>query len=408
MSQIQLLIVSDAVSSPTGLARVARELAVRIHTHLSDTFELATAGYGGTYSRKFPWKQYSFQKLTDWTIPELPGIWQDFAGDRKGIILWVWNASWLPWLANPDLLPPSDLKTFLQSGQFENWIYVPVDAEGPYGKMVESQGEILKKFDRVLAYTKFGADVIDRTCGWEEGTTAHLPHGTDGTVFYPRDRHEARQGFVARVTNQGTQIISDDVLLAGCVATNTARKDWGLAFETCAELLRKGVNIGLWAHTDRFQKAWDLLSLADEFGMRERVIFTNGHLSDEDMAWAYAACDCVLAIGSGEGWGLSSSEALACGIPAITGDYAGAAEFTPQGLKITPVGYRYEGYYANKRPVFRAMDWANRVLEVIQPADSICSLLNSKYFWGSCWQKWAAWLLEGVHGKTQGACNGKS
>lgn len=401
---IPILLVSDSVSSPTGLARITRELALRIHANLSDTFEVATCGPGGTWSKKFPFKQYPVF-VQNWTIPELPGVWYDFAGDRKGIMLFVWNASWLEWVSDPDILPDGDLKTFLKSDRIEKWIYAPIDGAGADGKLVKSQAKMFNGFNRVLAYTKFGANVIDRTCGWLEGTTPYLPHGTDETVFFPRDRKEARACFIEKVVQKGVGLIADDILLCGCVATNTPRKDWGLAFETCGELLKRGVNVGLWAHTDRFQKAqvWDLLALADEFGMRLRTIFTNGNLDDDAMSWAYAACDVTLGIGSGEGWGLPNSEALACGVPCITGDYAGAAEFTPEAFKIKPAAFRLDGYYCNKRPVFHAKDWADKVIEVVEwmKGKPKIPLLLQQYAWKNCWPAWEEWLLEGVHGKQE-------
>jgi glycosyltransferase involved in cell wall biosynthesis len=394
MSQIPLLLISDSVTSPSGLARITRELASRIHAHLSETFEVATAGYGGTYSRQYPWKQYPFQRLQDWTIPELPGIWNDFAGERKGVILAVWNHSWLPWMANPNLLPDGDLKSFLKSGRCEFWLYAPIDAEGPNGKLDNSQAAIFQGFDRVLAYTKFGADIIDRTCDWGKGITEHLPHGTDDTLFYPRDRREARSCFIEKVVQNGKGLISEDVLLLSAIATNTPRKDWGLFFEVCGELLSRGVNVGAWCHTDRFQKpqCWDLRSLAYEFGMKQRTIFTNGHLSDDDMAWGYAACDCVLGIASGGGWELPLAEALACQIPVVTGNYSGPTEFVSKECLIEPVGFRFEGYYSNRRPVFRASDWAYKVMELRGQKIE----LDPKFYWKNCWPKWSEWLLDGV------------
>jgi len=400
MSRIPLLLLSDSITAPTGLARITRELAVRIHANLSETFEVATCGQGGTYSRQFGFTQYPVMVAPNWTVPQLPYVWRDFAGDRKGVILAIWNQSWLPWMANPDSLPDGDLKSFLKSGQFETWLYCPIDAEGPGGKLPASQAEILTKFNRVLAYTKFGADVIDRTCGWEKGCIEHLPHGTDDLVFHPRSRKEARACFLEKVVQKGQGIISDEVLLLGICATNTSRKDWGLGFEVCAELLRRGVNVGLWAHTDAYQKAqcWDLPTLADSFGMKQRTIFTNAHLDDEAMAWGYAACNATLGIGS-EGWGYPISESLACGVPCVTMDYAGATEYTPVGLRITPAAYRFDGYYANKRPVFHVNDWADKVWQCyVQGVEPRVSLLDEKYFWKDCWDEWAAWLLEGVHG----------
>jgi len=400
---IPLLIVSDSITAPTGLARIARELAVRIHANLSETFEVATCGQGGTYSRQFGFTQYPVMVAPNWTIPQLPYVWRDFAGDRKGVILFIWNQSWLPWMANPDSLPDGDLKSFLNSGQFETWLYCPIDAEGPMGKLPASQAEILTKFNRVLAYTKFGADVIDRTCGWEQGCTEYLPHGTDDATFHPRSRKEARACFLEKVVQKGQGLISDDVLLLGICATNTPRKNWHLGFEVCAELLRKGKNVGLLAHTDAFQKSqsWDLLTLADSFGMKQRTIFTNSHLDDDQMTCWYAACYCTLGIGDGEGFGYPLSESLAMGIPVIHGNYAGGADFVPKKFLVDPVAYRGEGYYCNRRPVFNPKDWADRVQQACVPGYGTTgkSLLNPKYLWKNCWPAWAEWLERGVHGE---------
>ena len=249
----------------------------------------------------------------------------------------------------------------------------------------------------MLAYTKWGAEVIDRTMEsdplWIGPKTSYLPLGTDEKIFYPRSRKEARRLVVNRLAHKNG-IVSDDITLIGIVATNTPRKDWALGFEICAELLRRGVNVGLWAHTDQFRKNWDLISLAESFGMRQRTILTSGHIPDEHMAWGYAACDCTLGIGS-EGWGLPISESLAMGIPCITGDYAGQTEFTPSNLRVKPVGFRYEGYWANKRPVFNAAEWADRV-QLATSNNQRESLLDRRYFWGGCWPEWESWLRNGI------------
>jgi hypothetical protein len=95
MSQIPFLVISDAVTSPTGLGRIGRELCIRIHQDLSDVFRLGTLGYGGNTSRVFPWQQYVLSNPDNWKIPELPRTWLDFAGKQPGIILFILNASWL-------------------------------------------------------------------------------------------------------------------------------------------------------------------------------------------------------------------------------------------------------------------------------------------------------------------------
>ena len=396
-----LLIVSDSVTSYTGFGRVTRELAIRIHSELSDVIRLGTAGYGGNTSRAFPWQQYTIFNLQQWAMPELPAIWNDFAGDEKGILMFLFNASWLWWVAEPDKLPDGDLKGFMKAKPFESWVYFPVDSEGPNGRLSEQEFKIFSAFDRILTYTKWGAEVVDNTLkahGGFKAATEHRPHGTDDKIFFPRDRHEARQSFIERIVRRGAKgVIDDKITLIGVCATNTPRKDWALAFGVCKELLDRGVNVGLWAHTDRFKKDWDLFALADEFDLRLRTIFTNNHLTDEDMSWGYAACDCTLSIGLGEGWGLSGSESLACGIPTIHGNYAGQVEYMPSGLLVEPAAFRHEGFFASKRPVFRVKDWADRVLDCLgSGTEKRESILDPKFYWKNCWPEWGDWFRAGL------------
>lgn len=405
MSKIPFLFVSDSISSASGLGgRITRELSTRLYGHCSDIFDVATAGYGGTYSKRFPFPQYPFQKMENWLVPELPGIWLDHAGDRRGIVMFIWNASWLPWVADPSIIPDidayRDLKTWLKSGLFEKWIYAPVDSVGPNGKLSDEERRIFLGFDRVLAYTKFGADLINETIGLNGESLAkieYIPHGIDERVFYPRDRNRARELFTERVVGKESGKISPDITLLGVVATNTPRKDYGLCFEICRELLDRRVNLGLWCHTDRFRKNWDLLAMAESFGMKLRTVFTNQHLSDESMAIGYAACDCTLGIGSGEGWGSPIGESLAMGVPCVTGNYAGATQYTPPGMLVQPVAFRWDGYYTNSRPVFRAVDWAQRIMNVLPLGyEPRLSLMSPRYDWKNLWLEWEEWFRQGA------------
>lgn len=394
--QTPLLVISDAPTGPSGLGRITRELVQRIHSDLSDVFRVATLGYGGEVSKELPWPQYTMESSNSMQIPELPHVWEDFAGDEKGIVLCILNASWLRWFVDPSVLKVGELRSFLKKAPFQKWLYMPVDSVGPNDRLSADEKKVISGFDRVLAYTKFGADAIDRTMQVDSPFTPHLPHGTDDSVFYPRDRDKARETFIPRLFNNKPGKIDSAVTLIGVCATNSARKDWPLAFETCAELLRRGLNVGLWAHTDRFKGNWNLPALADEFGMTQRVIFSNCNLKDEDLAWAYAACDVTLGIGS-EGWGLPISESLAMGVPCITGDYAGATEFVPPVYRMLPVAYRYDGYYNSKRPVFVADEWAVRIQDLLRTTEGKRHpLLANCFYWDNCWPQWAEWLREGL------------
>ena len=293
MSKTPLLLMSDSPNGSTGLGMVTGYLARLIQLHLSDVCEVAVAGLGDRGEQKQPFPVYPFSDFSGWQIPQLPWIWKQFAGDRKGIILSVLNIAWMQWFAYPEELPYGEFRDFLMSGRFDLWSYVPVDSVCLNDKLSSHEEKILRRLGRVLAYTKFGADTIDRTLGNDLGTTPHIPHGTDDTIFYPRSRKEARATLTTRI-GKGNRPISDDIILIGIFATNTARKDWPLGIEVCGRLVEKGYNIGLLIHTDRMGPTnWNLTKLCLGFGLQGRTIESTMPLDKEEMPWLYAACDVV-------------------------------------------------------------------------------------------------------------------
>lgn len=424
MIQQPLLLLSDAISGHSGLARIARDLAIRIHADMPQ-YRVGTLGVGGNISTssRFPFPNYSIQQL-DRMIPlDLPQVWEDFAGIvgdgrqedgpgsipgavRKGTLFTIWNASWTLWLSKPDILPQGHpIRAFLETKPFKKWIYCPVDGHCPDGTLGFQGADALVGFDRVLAYTKYGADVIEKTMlhwGGVEMDIPHLPHGLDVSVFRPRDRRLARQTMVSRLTNGAKSgLIADNQVVLGVVATNSFRKDWGLAFETCAELLRRGHDVLLWGHTDALQPRvgtalyWDIPALIRQFGMEQRVLISAHHFSDDDMAWGLSACDAAMAVGSGEGWGFPIAEALACGVSIIHGDYAGGAEFTPQRLRVEPLGYRLEPGWSIRRPTHGANHWADTVEFSLTDQGKELAKLPDYINWKNAWPEWKTWLSEG-------------
>lgn len=407
-----LLVLSDAPTSSTGLGRITRELCQHIAADLSDTFRLGSLGFGGGASRSLPWEQWRIQRTENFVAMDLEDVWQEFAGDEGGVLLTIWNPSWVDWLSDPKRVTDMSLRRFLENRPFELWCYVPVDGDGIGGRLPESVTKAIAGFDRVLAYTDYGAKVIDRSLVWASGQPAqsiadqwrrdttrhvpvqHLPHGLDRTVFFPRDRREARRTFMQKVKGHGPEVgaLREGLLLLNCIATNSARKCWPLAMETLAELVQRGAEAAMWCHTDALQRHWDLVMLADEFGVTDRIVATIGKLTNEQMAQGYAASDIGLGIAEGGGFEYPVYESIACGVPAIHCNYAGAAEFLPEEHKIEPITYRYDGFHAIKRPVSSPQAWADRVLQLKGTVAELPSELN----WENLWPRWRDWLVQGV------------
>lgn len=384
---IPLMILSDAPSARTGLARITRDLATRIATDCPE-FRVATLGYGGTGSVKLPFPQYHIHSVNDWHVHELPIAWHDFAGDEKGILLCIWDVTRLAWLVNP----PKSLKfaDWLKDRPFELWAYPAVDAEGPHGKLPKALQMVLNRFDRVINYSKFASEVT--------GYPDYLPHGIDMTMFCPKPN--AKKKF----REYGFQNLKDESFLIGIVATNQPRKDWALGIQTVDILRKRGHDVRLWAHTDGTRGFWNLDQLLQDYDLREVSAVTTDEFPDHQMAELYSACDVTLGIGLGEGFGYPLAESLACGTPVIHGHYAGGAEIVPPILQVWPVTWRYEGAWCWKRPVFSPEQWANvveeyidekKVVKMVNAIDQGYSLYK-EFDWDVLWPKWKEWLLKGI------------
>jgi len=329
-----MLIISDSPTAGTGLGRITADLSSRIASNLSEVYRIATLGYGGIASRKLNQHHYVAEGMDGWIIPSLPEIWDDWAGKEKGIILFISDPSRLGWFSRPEmseeLVRYPGLKQFLSKPPYQKWIYAPVDAAGPNDRLTFPLQQNLLGFDRILAYGKFGEDVIRRTLGEQESekrSLTSLPHGIDTTAFYPRNRQTSRAFFFSytgAVSLFGKKdLIKPDEILIGCVATNQFRKDYPLLIETVAILSRER-KVRLWIHTDQLERAngWSIPALLVDFGLADRTIISLGHIPDEAMAKAYSACDITIAPGP-EGWGFPIAESLACSTPVVHGSYGG-------------------------------------------------------------------------------------
>jgi len=70
-------------------------------------------------------------QMENWVIGNLPEVWQDFAGEEKGIIWTIWDASRLLWFAHPENCPDVRVRKFLQEATFTKWGYFPMDRYRP-------------------------------------------------------------------------------------------------------------------------------------------------------------------------------------------------------------------------------------------------------------------------------------
>ena len=382
--KVPILFLSDSVSCTSGLGRITRDLATRLHNHHSDMFDVASVGYGAAGSRLVPFKEYHLHSVDKWLVPELPEVWDDWAQGRKGILMCVWDMSRMYWLGAPQTSTMPHLRHFAERKDVSKWAYHAIDAEGPNGKLPHRIAETMKGFDRVIDYSEFSSQITENPM-W-------LPHGIDTSVFHPKPKQEARAGFA----QSGFIGLTPDTFLIGVVATNQARKNWALAMQVAKGLIERGINVRLWAHTDIMDRYWSIGNLIVDYGLQGRVAVTNGRFTDDQMAAMYSACDITLGIGP-EGFGYPIAESLACGTPCFVGTYGAQAEFTPHEYQVEPIGYYYEGAYCSKRPIHNPERWIRRILAWKGlNARAPQSFLPGRINWDNLWPEWSKWFLAGV------------
>jgi glycosyltransferase involved in cell wall biosynthesis len=381
---IPLLLISDSPSAVTGLARITRDIALRVHQHMPDVFRVACLGYGGGGSQHLPFREYYIQGMENWIIPELPAIWDDWAEGQRGIVMTIWDPSRLLWLSRPEnCLGAPKLQEWLKNRPFDLYGYFPIDAAGPYGRLSFTIHQTMRGYERILCYSSWAKQMVASTFGTEESMKHDrdwLPHGIDTDVFKPRDRALARKNFSAE----------DDELMIGIVATNQARKDYGLGIAAVAEVA-KSRKVRLWIHTDALERYWSIPALLIDYDLIRKTKITLAQFEDDDMAKLYSACDVTLGIGLGEGFGYPIAESLACGVPCVHGAYGGA-EYVPEEFQMEPSAWRLEGLYNSVRPVHFAADWAFRVLNVAgEPAGR-----PSRLAWPNLWPCFEQWFKRGL------------
>lgn len=395
MARLPLLLLSDSAAGVSGLGRITRDLALHIHEHMSDVFDIAVYGYGAPPSDELPFRQ--FQMTVENFIPtNLPEVWGEFAGESRGALLTIFNASWLNWLAFPEKCPNLELREFLLTLPFTTWGYFPIDSDVRPGRLALNLAEGICGFDRVLHYTDWAKRITDTAIAEvypkHRVASSVLPHGIDRDVFYKRDRRQARATLFERISDGENQNpIEEGIVLIGAFGTNSERKAWPLAFEVCEKLVQDGMNVGLLCHVDHPRKHFDLLALTREFNLQGRVMISTGQLTDDDLAWVYSACDATIGLAP-EGMGYCIMEAIACGVPTIVGDYAACGEYVEPQFKVSPVAFRHEGFFNSRRPVYLASEFAYAVRESLGEVPT----LPENFYWDKLWPIWENWLRAGL------------
>lgn len=382
VAKIPFLLLGDGPQEPTGLGRIARDLAAICATRAE--LELVQVG-GPTLPPWTGWEWYPLpeaERGEDWGARYVEALYRWRFGRRPGILFCVWDPARLYPYLSVDL-------------PVQRWAYTAVDADNIQGSLGGPAREALLHFDRILAYGRWGSQIL-RTI---RDRVPYLPHGLVlSTYSTPSTEEESAWSASAFGPFRGSR------LLVGAVMANQPRKDFGLYFHTLAMLRDRGYKVHGWLHTDVLVKAWAVAQLVEDFNLRKQVTVTTQTFSDRELAVLYQACDLTILPSLGEGFGFPLCESLASGIPVLHGDFGGGAELLPKREWRIPVReLRLESVYALKRPVFRAEDLANaaeRALTWKQEAGAAAAPYLrgtvAHLDWAALQGRWQHWITQGL------------
>lgn len=174
---------------------------------------------------------------------------------------------------------------------------------------------------RIVCVTEFGLNEIGGV-----PSDPLIPFGVDTSIFHPLGKVESRRLVCSSE-------IPIDAFIIGVVSTNQLRKRLDLVLCYFAEWINqyKINNAYLYlclGPDDR--SGCDIQSLVRYYGLQSRVILNDSLLNDPAMAYVYNSFDVYLSLSQGEGFGLTTLESLACGVPCVVSDWAAYSSWVPE------------------------------------------------------------------------------
>lgn len=351
--------------SPTGFATVAHNVLDRLTPWLLENkvrIDVAALNYGIKPHRRYN-QVINIINPMAFSSNDDDYYWRD--GIMK--ILEIGNYD-LFWAMNdvPVIGPMADFiarlqtkKEFQKKNVFKCLFYTPIDSI-PFPRYFKN----INCFDEVVTYTQYGKDLIEKTfkqANTNSYKTTTVPvsiiaHGTNKEVFKKLDnKTQLREKYR----------LPKDKFLFGNFNTNTPRKDFGTTILAFWYLKQAGyTDVALYLHTNPTDKEGvNVYILCERIGLKinEDVFlpieqkYTDKNYRDYEVNELYNCLDCFVTTTTGEGWGLTVTEAMSCELPIICGLHSSLNEITNNGELVYGVSELYDHVQLNDADSVRSV-----------------------------------------------------
>jgi glycosyltransferase involved in cell wall biosynthesis len=361
-----LLWIGDALV-PTGFATVTHSVL----DHLRQDWDVVVSGvnYDGA-PHDLPYRVMpAWQGGDMWGMNRFQALCAEFAPAAVVINNDWWNVAEFVKLA-PEGVPVVG--------------YMPVDG----GNLDPAAVRELNRLHAAVWYTGFGHREAVKA-GFR-GKRHVIPHGIDTGVFQPMNRVEARQLLDLNVPRSA--------FIAGNLNRNQPRKRLDLTIEIFADWVRSHAvtDAFLLLHCARKDTGWDLHRVAEYHGVADRLLLTGSEgirdlQATHHLQFIYNSLDVQMSTTLGEGWGLTTMEGMACGIPQIVPDSSALAEWAEPAVKI-PCSrmlmnpeINTTGALVDHAPFVAALDalYRNKVARAELAARSVQHVRQDGFTWNS-------------------------
>jgi len=216
---------------------------------------------------------------------------------------------------------------------FKSFFYFPVDFElNP----ILTKG--LSFFDELYTYTEYGKNMVKR---WDRSSGEKVkivPHGNNPKDFYYHSDWMA----VSKFRKEYFGVENANKFIIGCVNRNQSRKDIPntiLGFNEYHDVYNTESLLYLHMNpTDPM--GWNLKVICDQLGMKEGKSYMFPPSEDLDkgtdiskLNMIYNSLDLFLSTTTGEGWGLTITEAMATRRPIVAPNHTSLTEISDNGKR---------------------------------------------------------------------------